>query len=179
MPDKTIEELIVQCQTDCLALEQLYLRMKKPVIALAFGLLQDASLAEDCLQETFVRLPTAALKFKKNAYGQAFILSITRNVSKELLRRHKNQKHQGELSDCIPATRFEIEEVIQVRDLLKQLSEKQRELVILHIYLGYSFAEIAAIQCVPASTVRSRYAKTLKILRNEWGISNAAKSTRA
>lgn len=165
---KSVEELIVRCQKDVTALEQLYRQMKQPVMALAFGILQEVSLAEDCLQETFVRLPSAARRFKQTASGKAFVLAIARNVARELLRQHKNLDRQAELPEQA-ATAPDMAEAAQVREMLRSLSESQRELVVLHIYLGFSFAEIAAVQHLPASTVRSRYAKTLKILRKEWG----------
>lgn len=165
---KSVEELIVRCQEDSAALEQLYWQMKKPVMALAFGILQEVSLAEDCLQETFLRLPSAARRFKQSASGKAFILAVARNVSRELLRQHKNLDRQAELPESAVVA-GDMAEAAQVREMLRSLSENQRELVVLHIYLGFSFAEIAAVQHLPASTVRSRYAKTLKILRKEWG----------
>ncbi|MCL2487870.1 MAG: hypothetical protein FWE80_04225 [Oscillospiraceae bacterium] len=45
MAGETVEALIGCCTRDITALEQLYIRMKKPVMALAVGILQDFHLA--------------------------------------------------------------------------------------------------------------------------------------
>jgi len=63
-----------------------------------------------------------------------------------------------------------LSETVRLRELLSPLSAGQREIVILHTYTGLSLKEIAGLQRLPASTVRSRYAKALKLLRETEGL---------
>ena len=54
-PDIDTNKLISQCSTDKQSLEILYNTFKSDVFALAFSILGDYQLSEDCVTETFVR----------------------------------------------------------------------------------------------------------------------------
>lgn len=79
-----IERLLLACPGDMGALEQLYRLMKRDIFAFAYSLLGDVPLAEDCVQETFARLPRAAARLRNPGSGKAFVFAVARHAAMEL-----------------------------------------------------------------------------------------------
>ena len=78
-----IERLLLACPGDMGALEQLYRLMKRDIFAFAYSLLGDVPLAEDCVQETFARLPRAAARLRNPGSGKAFVFAVARHAAME------------------------------------------------------------------------------------------------
>ena len=62
---------------------------------------------------------------------------------------------------------FPIELSLSVASALGRLSEEQREAVVLKIYRGFKFEEMAEILDCPVSTVKSRLYTALDLLKEE------------
>lgn len=67
----------------------LYDNMAKPVYYLALSVLKDKSLAEDVLQDTFLKVYEKAESCQKNP--RAWIMSIARNIALNKLKRSKHE----------------------------------------------------------------------------------------
>ena len=59
-----------------------------------------------------------------------------------------------------------IELSLAVETALGRLSEDQREAVVLKVYQGFKFEEMAEILCCPVSTVKSRVYTALDLLKD-------------
>ena len=62
---------------------------------------------------------------------------------------------------------FPIELTLAVSSALRNLTADQRETVVLKIYQGFKFEEIAEIVAAPVSTVKSRLYTALELLKAE------------
>ncbi len=62
---------------------------------------------------------------------------------------------------------FPIELSLAVASALERLSPDQREAVVLKIYQGFKFEEMAEILACPVSTVKSRLYTALELLKTE------------
>jgi RNA polymerase sigma-70 factor (ECF subfamily) len=62
---------------------------------------------------------------------------------------------------------FPIELSLAVASALERLSADQREAVVLKIYQGFKFEEMAEILSCPVSTVKSRLYSALELLKNQ------------
>ena len=146
----------------------LYLRFKGSVFAVAFSITADYQLAEDCVTETFVRLAQISKFDYRKGDGKGFIHTVARNIALELRRRHKR-----EVCDCFIQSYGEadkaVEDSIFVNQLLKELNDKQRQIVVMHCCCELTFREIARIMKSPESTVKSRYKKAIAILQQKAG----------
>jgi RNA polymerase sigma-70 factor (ECF subfamily) len=60
---------------------------------------------------------------------------------------------------------YPVETTLAVERALQQLSPDQREAVVLKVYEGFKFDEMAAILDIPVSTVKSRLYTGLEILK--------------
>jgi len=158
-----INELIIASKDKMSALEELYHLMKKDVFSFAYSILRDFQLSEDCLQETFLRIPKAAAGFRADKNGKTYILAITKNIAREIIRSEKKQKKLRE--DETNNIRSHSREVSEIEDLLKPLNEKQAQVVNLYVYNQLTFQEIAELLHLPVSTVKSRYQKAIKVMQ--------------
>ncbi|TFB52068.1 RNA polymerase sigma factor [Cryobacterium tagatosivorans] len=85
-------------------------------------------------------------------------------IARNLLRNYsRGEQRRSELSRALRATvsvtdvELDSEEAVAIRDLIYQLGPDLAEVVTLTHWEGFSLAEIARLQGVPAATVRGRY----------------------
>ncbi len=163
-----VNELIISCASSKDSLSKLYNMFKKDVFSLAFSIISDFQLAEDCVTETFVRLTQINRFDPKKGDGKGFILTIARNVALELRRKYKKDcmafifQSYGEADKTV-------EDSIYINQLLSSLSDKQRQIVVLRVCSQLTFKEIAKIMKCPETTAKSRFQKAIAILKEKAG----------
>lgn len=164
-----VNELIISCKTSKESLCTLYNMFKKSVFAVAFSITGDYHLSEDCVAETFVRLTQVRRFSAKNGDGRGFILTIARNVALEMHRRYKKECVSFIIQSYGEADKT-VEDSIFLNQLMKNLNDKQRQIVVMKHYSGLTFKEIASVMKCPETTVKSRYKKAIEILRKKAGV---------
>ena len=135
---------------------------------LAHWLIQNASDAEDVVQEAFLR----AFKFLDGFHGgnsRAWLLSIVRNASYDWLRANRKKEQTVEFDEELhgpeqivcqsEATLTQTTQRQVVRQAIEDLPVGFREVTILRELEGISYKEIAEIVQVPVGTVMSRLAR--------------------
>lgn len=135
-------------------------------------------LAEDIVQEAFVRAFRFLDSFKHNSNFYTWLYRIalnsrrdyTRNrgrmVSLEAVSESSRQVSSG--IDDTPEHRFErSEDQQQVRQALGRLSEHHRRILILREFEGFDYQSIADLMHLKKGTVRSRLARARAQLRKE------------
>lgn len=144
----------------------------EPAFRLAWSVTGDESLAQDVVQEVFLKLVRQPMLLHGVQSERALIFTIARNLSLDLLRRRRTrddtqQRWGRELPQWFePVTDDENEERQQrITAALTGLSEEQRTAVHLHLWEGLSFREIGEIQNLPTQTIASRYRYGLEKLR--------------
>jgi len=152
------------------SLKQLYEQFKVPVYLLALVILKDRALAEDILQETFIGLRANAHTYSLGTNAKAWILSITRNLSKNCLRKRHYETSQSfdedtEVCDKKYTVETDMLDGIVTSDALNILDETQREIVVFHVFTGLKHTEISKLLCIPYGTVLWKYSVAMKKLR--------------
>ena len=132
----------------------------------------DAHAAEDCVQDTFLRLLSAAPSYRTTAPFRAFLRRLARNALVDWTRRRKD----AALSLRDPAdpalterATHAPESPTDVRAAVARLSLKLRDVVQLSVYEGLSHAEVAERLDIPEGTVKSRLHHALRRLREALG----------
>ena len=151
------------------ALEALYESYKTPVYRLAYSLTKSRESAEDITQDTFLRIQEKAGMYRYNSSEAAWIYTIARNLSHDLLRRRRPEMpDEGELFSQLPAKDGDPEHgTYAFEDLISGLSGKEAEVVSLRILADLSFKEIGRITHTTAGACGKRYARALKKLYKE------------
>lgn len=164
---------------DISALASLYDRYGGLAYSVAFRVLGDTGLAEDVVQECFLKLWNSAAGFDAQRGSlRTWFLTLVRNRAIDKLRsRRSRAAREIDLAavEPLPAPRrgsdpwdevaFAAEQQA-VKDALSRLPAEQKQAVELAYYAGYSQREIAEMTKVPLSTVKGRMRLALEKLHS-------------
>ena len=138
----------------------------------AWSVTKDESLAQEVVQELFLKLARDAGLITTALSERAVIFTLTRNLAFDALRRRSTrqaalQRFEQEFPGWfLPAADAEAEEVrAQITAALSTLPEEQRSVIHLHVWEELSFREIGELLGLPTQTVASRYRYGLEKLR--------------
>lgn len=134
------------------------------LVRFAWSILGVREDAQDAVQEAFVSYLKHAPRFTDAAHEKAWLLKVTANKAKNMLR-HRKTAVTEELREDIPAPR-EDGEILRA---ILQMPEKYRTPVHLFYYEGYSIREIAHILGLREATVGTHLARGREILREYLG----------
>ena len=126
--------------------------------------------SEDLVQETFVRVFRYRRQYKPVAGFTAFLYHIARNVwadrGRKLVRRERLMAAcEAEASIALQAAGSASDDGPDVAAGLAKLSPKLREVIVLNIYQGLRYQEIADALEIPLGTVKSRINLAITALR--------------
>ena len=184
-PDPPDETLMLRYQQgDRAAFATLVRRHQGALFNFAIRQVRVPQVAEDVVQETFVRIVQNAADFKHEARFTTWVYTITRNLCIDHLRKRALRKHPsldqagGEEGDgptlgeqtADPrasvereATSSELKE--RIARAVDTLPDEQREVFLMREGANLPFKEIAEITGVPENTVKSRMRYALERLQ--------------
>lgn len=159
-------KLIIEIsKEDITSLEKLYRDLGPVVFGLALSILKSRTLAEDVLQDTFVRVKVAASSYRPGTNGRAWVLTIARNIAISIIRSSRYETYDEEAlfveSDGIDHMQKSIDSLV-LRDTLSILDEQERQIVLLHAIKDLKHKEIAQIIDMPLGTVLWKYHRAIK-----------------
>jgi RNA polymerase sigma-70 factor, ECF subfamily len=173
-------DLLVRLKArDQRALAELYDRYGGMVFRLILRMVRDKSIAEDLVQETFLRVWNRAAGFDsdRGAIG-AWLVAVARNRAIDYLRYQSrraeniidlNETENPSLFAGVPADPIHFDLVRRLKAALGQLSPQQRESIELAYFEGMSQAEIAERMCQPLGTVKAWMRRGLQQMREQLG----------
>ena len=142
-------------------------RWEKRVFNYLLRLVRDREDALDLSQEVFLKAYQNLGKLDDAGRFGPWLFRIAHNEAFSLLRKRKPEiDAPAEGIEPRPQRAFPIELTLAVETALGRLSEDQREAVILKIYQGFKFEEMAEVLSCPVSTVKSRLYTALDLLKD-------------
>jgi RNA polymerase sigma-70 factor (ECF subfamily) len=152
-------------------LEELYRRYARRVYGLGLQLLGDRGLAEDLVQETFVRLWRSAPRFDP-ARGsvRTFLFMLARRAAVDLWRRRRGQPASVDAGPEAAMDDDAFGELLlglDVRAALDELTANHREVLELHYHGGLTQQQISAQLGIPLGTVKTRTYHALRSLKGK------------
>jgi RNA polymerase sigma-70 factor (sigma-E family) len=152
-----------------LTLEDLYRQHRMRLVRLAILLVDEASTAEDVVQEAFTGLHRHWSGLRDEAAALSYLRTAVINGSRSVLRRRKTARgyvppHQANARSAESLAMLTTEHQAVVT-ALGQLPPRQREVLVLRYYGGMSEAEIAAATGVSRGTVKSSASRALDALQ--------------
>jgi RNA polymerase sigma-70 factor (ECF subfamily) len=143
-------------------LETLYLELAPALLAYVRSFQLDHGTSEDIVQRSFLELAGGR---RHPLEARPYLFRMVRNAA---LNHHRDHARETNLPDEEPwfdlATSGVAEE-LDLRRALTALPEEQRAVVLLHLWGGLSFRELAAALDIPANTAASRYRYALAALK--------------
>lgn len=143
------------------------------VFGMAAAVIKDLGLAEEIAQDTFLALWSQADSFDpEKASLRTYLLRIARNKAIDRVRQHvaRRERDHAHVSDRSNERDEKLEtSIVEERDrvesALMQLSEVQRQIVILTFFGGRTCQEAAAELGIPEGTAKTRLRDALIKLR--------------
>lgn len=163
------------------AFEKLFKRYQMKVQNTIYLIVKDKDVAQDLLQETFIKAVRTIKQGKYNDEGKfsSWITRIGHNIAIDFFRKNKryptteldtqNEFSSGmhQIQESFEDTQIRNEIHEKVRQLVEELPKKQKEVLIMRHYSDMSFQEIAQATNVSINTALGRMRYALINLRKQ------------
>jgi RNA polymerase sigma-70 factor (ECF subfamily) len=167
---------------DSTAAGELFERYSPGLLRFADRLLSDRATAEEVTQEVFVKVITRAHQYDGRAEVSSWLFAIAANACRDRRRRDRRatvvpleavaepaQKGEGVESRLLSRERR-----TAVREALSELSEEQREALILARYHGLPYSEIASVLGISVGAVKTRIFRAVETLKTRFSEGEAS-----
>ncbi len=153
------------------AFDYIYDQTRVPVYYTILAILHDESLAEDIMQDTYLKMIKELENYQEKRQFTAWIKTIARNLA---LNEYKKRKHElnvdvSESDALFDKVYPQSEKQYYLRKLLEQLPKDERDIVIRHVLLEEKHKDIAKKLDMPLGTVLWKYSKAIKELKRIGG----------
>ena len=167
--------LVLRAQSgDREALGALLASVQEPLYRYVLSLVRERHLAEDALQETFVRVYRKLGWLREPGLFRPWAYRIATREAFRQLKRERRWAEQVRDEDALgavaappPREEFAPELSARLREKVAGLSPASRAVVVLYYLHEMSLEETAAVLGVPLGTVKSRLAYGLGALRRQ------------
>ena len=173
------------------ALSALYDRYSRTVFGVGLKLLGDRSLAEELVQEVFLRVWRASHTFDPSRGSfSTWLYRVTRSCATDLYRKRTRRELRsvGDADEYIATSVADTsagpQEVVddswlswRVSRAMEALDERQREVIELAYFGDLSQREISELTGLALGTVKSRTASAFKKLRTELALKDTSRET--
>jgi len=147
------------------AFEAIYTQLNRPIFTVIVRIVNDRALAEDLLQEVFVKLyqspPPSSVRRPR-----AYLFQTARNLAIDSLRASRPTVPLEEAEPQPAPQPADLHLAMDVGAAMAALPQSQRQVVSLHLDGGLKFREIAQITHTPLGTVLWRYRQAIQALRD-------------
>lgn len=144
------------------------------LLRLCFFYLKDRMLAEDAVQDTFIKAYRSFLGFQGQSSLKTWLTRIAINVCKDYLKKSKIQIIDDERAlmkiPCSDTTEVVSEKENIVLEVMK-LAPKYKDVILLYYYQEFTIPEIAKVLKMPTGTVSTRLKRGRQKLKEhlkEW-----------
>lgn len=170
-------------QGDMAAFDVIVGRYKEQLLNYVFQFVGERSDAEDIVQDTFVKVFKSKQAYKQIAKFSTWIYTVAGNFAKSELRKRKRQRQQsisslttGEKEFEVVETRLNSDDMTDssvkkdlIRQAIKELSPRYREVIKLREIEHLSYEEIAQRTKLSLGTVKSRVNRARAQLQRKLG----------
>jgi RNA polymerase sigma-70 factor, ECF subfamily len=168
MADRETDLMLRVKAGDRAAFAELFGLFEKPILNYLFRLGRNRALAEDLLQDAFLRVWKAAPAWEPAAKVSTWIFKIAHNLylNEAARRREKPLEGADETSNDDPTADLRRAELrAQVKKAVDALPEGEREVLLLSEFDGFKYAEISEVLGIPVGTVKSRMFSAVQRLK--------------
>lgn len=167
--EMTDDELMARFRRgDMGAFEEIYERYSRLVFHVCRLLLGDAGLAEEAMQETFLRVARGVGEYRGEGKFKAWVMTLCRNccLTQAKYKRARQVESAERVGADAAGSRVPIRlwpgEVAETREQvdlvergLAELPPRQREAVLLYAVDGLGYREVAEVMEIPMNTVKT------------------------
>ncbi len=150
------------------AFKILYEDVKNPIFYNILAIVKDHLVAEDLLQDTFVRFLSNSHKIKPKESILGYLMVISKNIALDYLKKVKERFIEEDETHHLKSEDNVVSDVNQENILNKLkviLNDKEFQIFILHIINGMTFEEISKFLKIPLGTATYTYNNSIKKIK--------------
>jgi RNA polymerase sigma-70 factor (ECF subfamily) len=151
-------------------------RYKSPLYGYLMRMVHNSEMAEDCFQETFLRVHRKAYTYRSGATFRSWLYAIATNTALDTLRRVARRPQTDPIEEREPvnfdandpsddAARSELRQTVMAA--INTLPPQQRAALVLAYYQGHTYPEVAEIMGCSLGTVKTHMSRALKKLSTQ------------
>ncbi len=148
------------------------------ITAIALSIVRDIQASEDIAQEAFLNAWTNLRRLRNTSSFLPWLRQITRNLARDHLRRRVSEKrYDGDMDDILavvadptpdhPELISRQHEESVVAELIDELPEETREILLIYYREGQSSKQVAALLGMQDAAVRKRLQRARDSLRSD------------
>lgn len=148
------------------------------ITAIALAITRDVPASEDIAQEAFLNAWTHLPRLRNRASFLPWLRQITRNLSRDYLRRRRNERRiDGDLDDILavvadpapdaPERLSRQQEEAIAAELIDELPDETREILLIYYREGQSSKQVAELLGMRDAAVRKRLSRARLSLRED------------
>ncbi|MCK9536613.1 MAG: sigma-70 family RNA polymerase sigma factor [Bacilli bacterium] len=149
------------------AFETVYYQYYKLIYYVAFSMVQETGLAEEIVQDTFIKMIENIHQYKGKGEFKSWLVSITRNLARnELIKRNKfiqRYSYNDEIIDNFQDNTDDLRGLLL--EIRKCLNDFETKIVISHVIYGFTFNKTASELNASESVVKKSYYAAIKKLK--------------
>ncbi|WP_066154509.1 RNA polymerase sigma factor [Halalkalibacter krulwichiae] len=147
---------------------KLFQKYEQDIYRMAYVYVKNKDDTLDIVQEVAYRSFKKIDTLKKPEYFKTWLIKITISCAIDCLRKNKKVVQlKPEYEEIISSDVEDIPLSLSLHQLLDELNENEKSIVILKFYEGYSFKEIAELLNIPLGTSKSILYRALDKLRKQ------------
>ena len=158
------------CNTEDL-FDRMVLEYQLPLKRLCFMYLRDMSLAEDAVQETFLKVYKSLRQFRDDCSMKTWIMKIGVNTCKDMLRsawfRHHDRRVTPDDLHIAAGDDSRDEEAEALGQAILKLPVRYKDVILLYYYRGLTMAETAEVLKISQPAVTNRLKRARDRLKAE------------
>lgn len=132
----------------------------------------DRQTAQDLTQDVFLRFLQNLDSYEHTGKLKNYLYVTAGNLVKDHYKKRKETLLEGEIRDRYekspPSGIVDFSDRFTMQEIIRELPELEKELILLRYYQNLRLAEIAGIVSLPVSTVRYRLKHAEKYIRTKW-----------
>ncbi|RDY22005.1 RNA polymerase sigma factor [Criibacterium bergeronii] len=161
------------------AFDILYQQYNLELFRTAFLILGNSQDAQDVLQETFICAYINIKSLRDEEKLKAWLFTIMKNFAYKKIKKRDREVPDENILLKVDSYSMKNEEIdyscdVKIEDALMKINPKQREVLVLYYYSGFSIKEIAKITGNFQGTVKSRLhlakKQLKKIIENDFNL---------
>ena len=169
----TLDNLMLHiARGDEVAFEELYNQTKSGLYSFILSICKNHHLAEDVMQNTYIRIRLSANMYKAGSNTLAWIYTIAKNLT---LNELNKQKHEMSIDFDDKGAKiggqYTIDDKVSsplLNVMKKVLNESEAQITSLHLISGFKHREIAEMLDKPLGTVLWTYKNALNKIKNNY-----------
>lgn len=171
--DKQIQKIIKKCQTgDNKDFVYIYDSYINKIYKFIYYKTNHTETAEDLTSKVFFKALKNISKFDPETNFNSWIYRIARNIVIDYYRLKKEESNIDDFYDLDDGEDIEIDfdnkrKIEEVKKYLSNLKTEQREIIILRVWEGLSYKEIAEITGKSEESLKMMFSRVIKKLRKE------------